>query len=343
MRKKYFILLLLSVILCSSCVETIYPESVEEAPIVVNCVLDTSDTQSLYLAFSSKVGDADNFTVIDNADVVLREITAGDTLTVATFSFESDGMWRTKFRPVPKKKYQLMIDVPGRKRITATTSMPDVIKVYWHIYSAISGNIESHDSHYPGTSYFANFTNHTIYLYMSGKDDEGNAVIANEIATDHLFEDLVNITGTLFFMSKPDYTPHFFFLEPVWYPTVNGRALHKKHIRIPDPDKYVNPLRKNDTTITKGKFTVATPDTVGKHINKLNILQVSHELDLYFKSVLTEQCKHDVSDNFLIVYDRTNIYGNVTNALGIFGAYNKYVLPWFLRESDLWTMENECL
>ena len=98
-------------------------------------------------------------------------------------------------------------------------------------------------------------------------------------------------------MSKPDYTPHFLFRTGM-VSTVNGRV-SQKHIRIPDPNKYVNPLRKNDTTITKGKFTVATPDTVGKHINKLNILQVSHELDLYFKSVLAEQCKHEVTDNCL--------------------------------------------
>jgi hypothetical protein len=57
-------------------------------------------------------------------------------------------------------------------------------------------------------------------------------------------------------------------------------------------------------------------------------LQVSDELDAYYKDVLTYQNKYEVMDNLLIVYDRANVYNNVTNAIGIFGAYNKYILPW---------------
>jgi len=51
-------------------------------------------------------------------------------------------------------------------------------------------------------------------------------------------------------------------------------------------------------------------------------------LDAYYKDVITFQNKHEVTDNLLLVYDRTNVYSNLTNAIGIFGAYNKYILPW---------------
>ena len=332
----YSAILLFAGLLCASCVETIYPESVEEAPIVVNSVLDTSDTQSLYLAFSSKVSEVEDFIIIDNADAVLREITAGDTLTVATFSFENDGMWRTRFRPLSGKKYQLLIDIPGEKRISATTRMPDTMMVQSFIEMPAGSVGPISRKYYPGTSYSSKFKENTLYLYMSGEDDKGNTLIANEIATDHLFEDLFNITGAVYFMPEPDFEPTIFLRHPIWYPTVNGRAFHKIYIRIPNPDKYVNSYSEIESSITKGHFTVATLDTLDKKINKLTILQVSDELDAYFKSVLTEQSKQEVTDNFLLVYDRTNISGNLINALGVFGAYNKYELEWFLSTSDLW-------
>jgi len=313
MGKHLYILMLLTALLCASCVETIYPESVEEAPVVVNCVLDTSDTQSLYLAYSSKVSEVEDFKIIDNADAVLREIKGNDTVTVATFSFESDGMWRTNFRPVGGKEYQLLIEVPGQKRVTAITQMPEIITIYHGIGSSSSiGEI----SRYPGSSYWSFFANTTLYLSMFGKDNEGNIVIADEIATDHLFGDQFNVTGKTFTdLSK----------LPILYTTVEGKPLHKQYIRIPNPDKYINPNYNSGKEEYKGQFTVATNE---KSIRNLTILQVSDELDAYYKDVLTYQNKYEVMDNLLIVYDRANVYNNVTNAIGIFGAYNKYILPW---------------
>ena len=275
---------------------------------MVNCVLDTSDTQSLYLAYSSKVSEVEDFKIIDNADVVLREITAGDTLTVAIFSFESDGMWRSRFRPVGEKEYQLLIEIPEQKRITATTRMPETIEIYTPKPSS------RREGDYFAYYYKSDFTHHTLYLYMSGKDDEENVIIANNIATDHAFADLVNITGEVY--NTPDSSQSF-----VWYPTVVGRPLHKRFIRIPNPDKYINP----NPSVSSSAFTVIAQD---KNIDKLVIMQVSDELDAYYKDVLTFQNKHEITDNLLVVYDRTNVYSNLTNAIGIFGAYNKYILPW---------------
>ena len=307
--------LLLAFLLCSSCVETIYPESVEEAPIVVNCVLDTSDTQSLFLAFSSTASEVEDFKIIDNADAVLREITADDTLTLATFSFDSDGMWRTKFRPVGGKEYQLLIEIPGQKSITATTQMPQKVHIICGMgagYSPIA------IQEYLAYAYQVYITHNTLYLYMSGKDDEGNVKIANNIATDHTFADLFNITGDYY---APDTSQ-----VRVWYTTVVNRPFHKRFIRIPDTDKYLTtPYDPTDEYITTKWFTVFAQD---ENIDKLIIMQVSDELDAYYKDILTFQNKHEVTDNLLVVYDRTNVYSNLTNAIGIFGAYNKYILPW---------------
>jgi len=310
----YSAILLFAGLLCASCVETIYPESVEEAPIVVNSVLDTSDTQSLYLAFSSKVSEVEDFIIIDNADAVLREITAGDTLTVATFSFENDGMWRTRFRPVGGKEYQLLIEIPGQKRVTATTRMPQKVHI---IYGMGAGYGPVEEQEYLAYAYQVFITHNTLYLSMSGKDDEGNVKIANNIATDHTFADLFNITGDYY---APDTSQ-----VRVWYTTVVNRPFHKRFIRIPDTDKYLNPNYNSGKEEYKGQFTVATNE---KSIRNLTILQVSDELDAYYKDVLTYQNKYEVMDNLLIVYDRANVYNNVTNAIGIFGAYNKYILPW---------------
>ncbi len=314
MGKHLYILMLLTALLCASCVETIYPESVEEAPVVVNCVLDTSDTQSLYLAYSSKVSEVEDFKIIDNADAVLREIKGNDTVTVATFSFESDGMWRTNFRPVGGKEYQLLIEVPGQKRVTATTQMPQKVHIIYGI-GAGYGPIE--EQAYLAYAYQVFITHNTLYLSMSGKDDEGNVKIANSIATDHTFADLFNITGDYY---APDTSQ-----VRVWYTTVVNRPFHKRFIRIPDTDKYLSAPDKFPDEYTTKWFTVFAQD---ENIDKLSIMQVSDELDAYYKSVLTYQSKHDVTDNLLLVYDRTNVYSNITNALGVFGAYNKYILPW---------------
>ncbi|NLX40643.1 MAG: DUF4249 family protein [Bacteroidales bacterium] len=313
--RYYSAILLFAGLLCASCVETIYPESVEKTPVVVNCVLDTSDTQSLYLAYSSKVSEVEDFKIIDNADAVLREIKGNDTVTVATFSFESDGMWRTNFRPVGGKEYQLLIEIPGQKRVTATTRMPQKVHI---IYGMGAGYGPVEEQEYLAYAYQVFITHNTLYLSMSGKDDEGNVIIANNIATDHTFADLFNITGDYY---APDTSQ-----VHVWYTTVVNRPFHKRFIRIPDTDKYLTaPYDPTDETITTKWFTVFAQD---KNIDKLSIMQVSDELDAYYKDVITFQNKHEVTDNLLIVYDRTNVYSNLTNAIGIFGAYNKYILPW---------------
>ena len=61
-------------------------------------------------------------------------------------------------------------------------------------------------------------------------------------------------------------------------------------------------------------------------MTSLVVLAVSAEYDLFLKEALAYQNKEN-SNDFTFLYDRNNIYSNVQNGLGIFGAKLSYHLP----------------
>lgn len=102
-----------------SCVEPIDFAPLQERKVVVNCVLQNSDVQTLRLTHSSSFADS-NYEEVAHATATLFE----EEVEVGKFIKKSYANWELRFRPRSGKKYKLIIEIPNTPLITASTTFP---------------------------------------------------------------------------------------------------------------------------------------------------------------------------------------------------------------------------
>ncbi len=129
MKNKLNIILLILLGTLPSCIEYVNMDSREEMPMVVNCVLtrDTVQTLRLYrMRVLSETGNAP----IEDATVFLQgKDNNGKFQTVAEFHRTEGVNWEAKFQPEYDTDYGLIIKVPGKEDITATTRFPEDLRL----------------------------------------------------------------------------------------------------------------------------------------------------------------------------------------------------------------------
>lgn len=117
---RYLALLYLVLsLLLGGCVESINIDTTKERKVVVNCLLNDSNMQSLSLSHSSSLGE-NTYDDIKDARIALFE---GESL-VGYFEKSNYEQWKMSFTPKPGLNYKLLIDIPGNKSITALTTFP---------------------------------------------------------------------------------------------------------------------------------------------------------------------------------------------------------------------------
>ena len=115
---------LLSALLLNSCVETIVMDTHEDLPVVVYCVLEEKETQTLELYFAKGKSKAEYIPVTD-AEVSLY------CYDEKVANFHRDGsVWIVDYQPECGQMYQLKIQIPQREPISAIVKMPDNFQVF---------------------------------------------------------------------------------------------------------------------------------------------------------------------------------------------------------------------
>lgn len=129
MKNKLNLILLILLMMLSSCIEYVNLDSREEMPVVVNCVLtrDTVQTLRLYrMRVLSETGNAP----VEEATVFLQgKDNNGKFQTVAEFHRTEGINWEVKFQPEYDTDYGLLIKIPGKEDITATTHFPEDLRL----------------------------------------------------------------------------------------------------------------------------------------------------------------------------------------------------------------------
>ena len=116
----------LAILLCTitSCIENISIDSRKEMPVVVNCILKMDTVQTMQL-YQMRVLSEKKSTPIEDAEVYLQK----NGETVAEFHKEEGIKWETRFQPEYGTKYSLLIKIPGKEDITATTIFPEDLRL----------------------------------------------------------------------------------------------------------------------------------------------------------------------------------------------------------------------
>jgi len=203
---------LLSALLLNSCVETILMDTHEDLPVVVYCVLEEKETQTLELYFAKGKSKAEYIPVTD-AEVSLY------CYDEKVANFHRDGsVWIVDYQPECGQMYQLKIQIPQREPISAIVKMPDNFHVFcfWaHVDEQWDGIGD-----FPDRMYTFSYELRVLYQSPSHPDTYGTLFAGksnlwvfplsqwsdawplreepqyNElITTDHPYADLFNVSG----------------------------------------------------------------------------------------------------------------------------------------------------
>ena len=120
MKSVVTTLIVLVLLLATSCVQPAEITPSAEREVFVKCILMNDTVQTVTLLYSGAI-DANRFEPVEEAEVY---IDSPDHVKIR-FVPKGDGVWENGFQPQAGDTYTLNVKIPGRETITATTRFPD--------------------------------------------------------------------------------------------------------------------------------------------------------------------------------------------------------------------------
>jgi len=256
---------------------------------VVNCVLTNDTIQTLSLTRSVKITDGYAFKEIRDAQITLL----ADDAKIGEFERISYGNWQLRYQPVAGMKYQLTVQIPNEKELTATTTMPEKNRFV----------AETENNRFP-SKYFRQLTaGNPCWAFVLSEetlsDDlmhpvpSSKAKLCVDIGTDHPLVDRFNEDGNLFDLVSQATTPAYSF-----------------YIRI-----------RPSVSNSEENIPFCVQTNYGDY-NYVFFRTASKEYDEYLKSSLFKIFLYRSEDDPIQWFDENRVYSNIINGTGIFAAYN---------------------
>ncbi len=272
-----------------SCVEGIDLEKEREKKIVVNCILTNDSIQTLKLTYSNPI----NQYYYDEVGVATITLYL-DSILVGQFEKIAYSKWEIKHQPQAGAKYRLKILVPGWPEIEAQTIMPETVWV--EKQDGSNSEIKQFFKHQNLSSPFWMFAlrqfQDTIMIEPTVLTGDK---LQNSIGTNHPSRDDFNTTDKIVLDNKGTTREHMAYIR-------------------------VNPTNKNiDNEISfflEGAL----------YTSLVFFRSASTEYDDYLKSSVQKMMVYDTFDDPTQWFDENEVYTNITNGLGIFGAYSDRII-----------------
>ncbi len=282
-----------AIFLFSSCTEEIPLEIESEEEVVVNCLLTTDSVQELTLTYSKSLDGGIYSSGVDSATVTLYQ----DDHEIGEFVKSGSTTWKLTYSAVLGKKYNLKIDIPGEDEITASTTMPSASNL-----SVVSDTIESENQYINIFEQKKQYNNQWIFC-LNAADDSSflvnpldtpsvstSDVLLESIGTDHPNTDLFNQEGTLSDILGDD-------------------------AQFPAYNYYIRLISDSTSDITFGI------EAAFDSFHFVVFRNSSDEYDKYLKTSLQKMFLYIDEDDVVQWFDEDEVYTNINNGVGIFGAY----------------------
>lgn len=343
MQRKIFLVgwsLLLFLSLSCTRVTDLSPEGCGE--VVVICVLTEEATQSLTLDLTD-IASPEARTTLAEAEIVLFD--ESDGILAGQFINKSGKEWELDYAAIPEHSYHMTITIPGREEINATTTMPPVSHIAYYF-----------NSWYYGTSYdLSSLPEGPLWVMGMNHDHDrtGHHIAAEKMATSLTTVDPFNVTGDVFH-AFDFFTELVKYAEPekgndFFYPNVEGQPLYDKMFRIPSVQER--------TRMAEGPIIIHIEDSFIEYNTKLFsvagyfrtayhplqngeegklvetdgyvlFISPSEEYDKYLREVISMRMQQEAVGDYASLFSRKNVYTNIENGLGLFGARTEQKLPW---------------
>lgn len=358
----FLISLLLLGVLCTSCVREVVMDAGEKPVVVVECVISNNPVQTLHLRYT-KGASKKEYEVVSEAEAVLYDLTTGTE--AGRFSKVEDGVWTLEYEALDEHEYRIEINVPTYETITAEQKMPVRPNVCARRFCHSGGGglhvMHTHGEWEKACFYDVNNNDSTsLWIYaMNYNKETGRRELAEYICGSGVFSD---ITETDRVYSPKEDT--IFMTDPLapHRPPVRCKAgLYLGLTGVKMHNKYLHPLSKrHGVYVISGTFNGFYPvefheeDSVHSYTAEkerpLNDGVLTNPADdqsyLVFASLSEEYDEYQTeslrfmelqeSSKLSDIYLRDNVYTNIHNALGIFGAKAETKMIW----SDSPTVES---
>ena len=310
--------------------------------VVVVCVLTEEATQSLTLDLTD-IATVEDRAALSEAVITLRDETTGTE--VGRFVPGDGNEWRLDYTPVLEHSYILTISIPGRKIIYAATTMPPRSKNLYRLVLDSTNFFDNDENDRElGMQYAINsLPEGPVWVMgMNYNVAEDRYETAPLIAASLSIADPFNVTDEVYravdFQSEEVRNMLSEIRETGkadFYGNVEGHPLYDKMLRIPSSKETDREIAGSPP----GFFSVAGPFemdyitydfySVAENVNgHILFVSPSREYDLFLKDVLSTRMKQDKWGDYASIFSRTNIYSNIQNGLGVFGAKTEQKLPW---------------
>ncbi len=310
--------------------------------VVVVCVLTEEATQTLTLDLTD-IAPQEDRTALSLAVITLFDETVGQE--AGLFQKGDGNDWLLHYTAIPEHRYLLTLTIPGREEVSATTAMPSKSEITYSFYNNRTAEYD-----------IASLPEGPLWVMGMNRITGGERKVAEKMATSLTMVDPFNVTGEVFRVE--DFFPEY--LDPtggnnIFYWFVEGQPLYDKMFRIPSVQEkqrvakeptahYENHDLVNNTVeafdfnffsvagyFKTGYYPIAFNGGIAPledHHGYVLFISPSEEYDRYLQEVSTVKMQKQAVGDYASLFSRKNIYTNIKNGLGVFGARTDQKLPW---------------
>lgn len=281
-----FLLMLLSI----SCEKEITIDLKQHSPsICINCIIEAgADSILIEISKTQSIDNSEEFSLIDNATIQLKE----DGKLLSGISYQGKGLYLTNHRPVEGKEYSITVNVPDYQPLSAKTVVPYYPKAnvafvndtvedkMWPNGFRIVPKFNVRLNDLPDNNYYWIIL---AKIYMQGNNIRGN--FNTTYKTDYLgFDDF-----------------NRYYVQDNSYPFTNY--------------EYIGILRLTDTDFKNKsiEFSISALNS-----GDLYVISFDKHFDRYYKTSIKQFLIYEYDE--LPVFEPIQIYSNIKNGFGIFGA-----------------------
>lgn len=341
-----YLALLLPLVMGVSCVEDIDLDTREDRLVTVNCILGNDSIQKLYLTYSHP---KDPQLIIPIIDAKVSLSCGGNK--IGDFEHLGSGEYLLEYIPVCGEVYLLEVEVENEEKIFAKTVFPLKHEVK-SVENYPGTLLYDYLNPLPELQNINIFTgigldirceqDCLLWLYvMKTSDGNSKREAAKFLASDHRNLDSFNASDSTiryYRVDKKGNRPEKFYTEIMsgwqmctvqeWQKieTRTDYPLQYCYLRIEHPKNYVQYLdyvkmgiEYNSGVAIDSTRLFRIAGTFDQSHADLVSMNVSAEYDKYIRTCM-QVTLNKMVDNFNYIYKTDNVYSNIENGTGIFGA-----------------------
>ena len=312
--------------------------------VVVVCVLTEKTPQKLTLDLTDIASPSDR-DALSGAAVTLSDEKAGTE--IGQFQKRDGNGWTLDYAAVPEHRYRLEVLIPGREKLEARTTMPPRSGIsYRFVFSGVGFSDREEDDRELGMLYSTqSLPEGPVWVMGVNRDvSTGRYEVAPQIATSLSIADPFNVTDAVFRGSDFLDEKVLKELERInetdkaeFYGNVEGHPLYDRMLRIPSSRE----ADREAASYPPGYFSVAGPFNIdfefdfnrwvlieSEETGYILFISPSYEYDLFLRETLSKKMQQDKWGDYASIFSRQNVYSNIDNGLGVFGARTEQKLPW---------------